>query len=57
MFSMFLYQMLRTCSEPDLAKLFRTNVGQNPFLASQDDCVAVSVDLAELQEELQKQVC
>ena len=30
----FMFQLLRTCSEPDLSKLFKTNIPENPFLFS-----------------------
>ena len=35
--------MLRTCSEPDLARLFRTHVAQNPFLADEQISASVAV--------------
>ena len=34
--------MLRTCSEPDLLKLFRTNLVENPFFTD-DEAAAVHV--------------
>ena len=36
--------MLRTCSEPDLSKLFRTTLAENPFFAEDERAVDLEDD-------------
>ncbi|KAK2170377.1 hypothetical protein LSH36_3g21004 [Paralvinella palmiformis] len=52
-------QLLRTCSEPDLSKLFRTNLADNPFFeeisALNNSCIEKGVQDDELLEESSKE--
>ena len=44
--------MLRTCSEPDLAKLFRTTLAENPFLDEKRDIAgSLSFGLGEIEDD------
>ena len=47
MLLVILTQMLRTCSEPDLSKLFRTVLSDNPFFKEE---VHASLDLPSMEE-------
>ena len=47
------YQLLRTCSEPDLSKLFRTSIPEKP---SVKDDLSASADFADLQQALSLQL-
>ena len=48
--------MLRTCSEPDLSKLFRTCLAENPFFDTPgaDNDADLSLDLEALRAQLEE---